>query len=200
LLRDRVAASVRQIGLNKLEDPIFYSCPVAIRFEIGDPKDEPYRKGKVNDGYVHPALQRVSGIYQNVRCTFDTLLWITYCSYDDKITEKKLLGQFCEITKLPLPQERYSESTAPDTTRERMEEKIWYYWDIKNNAANIEKLFEEILKADLGDFQELISSVFLFNTDLNILFYLYDDRGLDIAAESYDTIAPLYKKYGDWVL
>lgn len=199
MLRDRVAASVKRIGLNKLEGPIFYNCPVAIRFEIGNPNGE-YRKGKPNDSYVRPALQRVSAVYQNVRCTFDTLLWTTFYPYGDEMTEKKLLGWFCEITKLPLPQEQYSEVTAPDNEQEWPEKKVWYYWDIKSYSANIERLFEEILKADLGGFREVTSSVFLLDTDLNVLFYLYDDRGLDVAAESYDTIAPLYKKYGDWIL
>lgn len=200
MLRNRVAVSVKRIGLHNIEPPIFYNCPVAIRFEIGDPMGEPYRKGKPSDAYVRPALQRVLAVYQNVRCTFDTMLWTIGSPQGSKKTEKELLGCFCEIAKLSLPQERYLETMAPDDEQNVPEEKVWYYWDIDKRSANFEGLFEEIIKADLGGFAALASSVFLIDTNLNVLFYLYDDRGVDVAAESRDTIAPLYRSFGKWIL
>ena len=74
--------------------------------------------------------------YQNASFTFDTLLWTTFYPYTDEITEKKLLGRFCEITKLPLPLEWYLEATEPYNEQEWPEKKVWYYWDIKSYLAN----------------------------------------------------------------
>ncbi|BCZ47994.1 hypothetical protein psyc5s11_40610 [Clostridium gelidum] len=79
-------------------------------------------------------------------------------------------------------------------------EKISYYWDLRTNVININKLLEEISKADLGGFSALVSAIFLFDTNLNVLFHYYDDRGLDIVSEKRETIYPLYKNYNEWIL
>lgn len=196
MLKERAVAAAGRIGMDNIALPIIYNCLVAIRFEIG--VGEPYRYCRLNNDYVRAALQRAYTIYQNAPGTFDTLLWIIH-PYG-KNTEEKLLDRFCRIISLPLPQERYSETLPPNEERDDPVEEVRCYWDLQVHTANIEKLFKEIVKADFGGFRELTSSVFLFDTDLNLLFYLYDDRGLDVAAASRETIAPLYRSFCKWIL
>lgn len=197
MLIERAATTTERLGLSKIEPPIFYNCPVGIRFEIGVGSPYCYFT-KLNKEYVKAALQKAYTIYQNVPGAFDTLLWVIYP--DGEKTVQKLLDRFCTITGLPLPQERRLETLPPDDSQDEPVEEVWCYWDLQTHKAKIEKLFEEIIKADIGGLRDLTSSIFLLDTNLNVLFYLYDDRGLDIVVESRDTITPLYKEFGDWIL
>ncbi len=126
------------------------------------------------------------------------LLWIIY-PYGDN-TEKKLLGRFCELTRLPPPQERYSEIVPLEDDPDALLKEVRCYWDLQAYPANIELLFKEIVKADFGGFRDLEFFVYLLDTKLNMLLNLYDDRGLDIAAESHDMITPFREKCGNWIM
>jgi hypothetical protein len=197
LLKERVSAAAERIGLNKIGPPVFNNTPFGIRFEIG--AGSPYSFLRVPNGkYIGEALQRAYTIYRMIPGRFDTLLWTLYPNGDKN--EKKLLSRFCAIAGLNKPQERYQVMLTLDEEPDERFEAVQCYWDILSHPVNIKKLLEAVIRADIGGFRELASSVYLFNTDLYVLYHLYDDRGLDVAAESRDLPALLYKKCGDWVL
>lgn len=197
LIKERVALSVKKIGMKKFENPIFYNSPIGIRFEISEPFGEVYCDGELNPKYLQETYKKVLTLYQNIPCKFDTILWNTYPNEYNNYG-KDFLQKFMKITELPLPHEKYSEMIYLDENEKV--EKISYYWDLRRNIININKLLEEISKADLGGFSDLVSSVYLFDTNLNVLFYYYDDRGLDIVSEKKETISLLYKNYNEWIL
>jgi hypothetical protein len=197
LLKERVSAAAERIGLNKIGSPVFYNSPFGIRFEIG--VGSPYSFLRVPNGkYVSSALQRAYIIYRKIPGRFDTLLWTLYPNGDKN--EKKLLSRFCKIAGLHKPQERYQVMLTLYDEPDEHFEAVQCYWDILSHPVNIKKLLEAIIRADIGGFRELAASVYLFNTDLNVLYHLYDDRGLDVAAESRDLRALLYNECGDWIL
>lgn len=198
MLIERVASTTERLGLNRIDSPVFGSCPVGIRFEIGT--GDPffcYRLRLLSKKYFRRALHRAYTIYQNASGTFDTLLWIIYP--DGQVTEEKLFNRFYEITNLPPPQERNIEIVPLDQDGELLDE-VRLYWDLQEHPANVERLFDEILRTDFKGFRELQYWVYLIDTKLDVLFNLYDDRGLDVAAASRETIAPLYSKFNDWIL
>lgn len=199
MLQERTTAAAKRIGLEKIDSPVYKNCPVGIRFEIGD--GDPflcYRLSILSRKYFREAVNRAVTIYQNAPGTFDTLLWMIYPDGED--TEEKLLDRFCEITRLPFPQERYSEMVPLEDDPDALLEEVRCYWDLQAHPANIKSLFKEIVKADFGGFRALEYWVYLLDTKQNVLLNLYDDRGLDIAAGSHDVIAPLCEKYGDWII
>lgn len=53
----------------------------------------------------------------------------------------------------------------------------------KGRILNVESLFKEIIKTDIGGKFKLASSVYLIDLDKKILFNLYDDRGVYIIDE-----------------
>lgn len=199
MLKERAEATAKRIGLSKIDSPVYGNCLVGIRFEIGE--GDPFSCYKfriLNKKYFREAVHRAYTIYQNTPGTFDTLLWIIY-PYGEN-TEEKLLDRFCEITSLPPPQERHSEIVPLEDDPDALLEEVRCYWDIQAHPANIELLFKEIVKTDFGGFRELEYWVYFLDTKLNVLLNLYDDRGLDVAAESHDALAPLNEKYGDWIM
>jgi hypothetical protein len=68
-------------------------------------------------------------------------------------------------------------------------------------SLNLQNLFKEIILADIGGkFPGLTSAIYLFDTNRHIIFHLYDDRGLDVAAIDRETLLLLYQKYNSWIL
>lgn len=183
MLKERISLSVEKIGMKRLENPIFYNSPVGIRFEISEPCGEVYCNDELNPKYLQETYGKVLTIYQSLPCKFDTLRWTIYPNEHNDYG-RDFLRNFMGITELAFPQEKYSEMVYLDGDSDEQIEKIFYYWDLRTNVININKLLEEISKADLGGFSELASAIFLFDTNLNVLFHYYDDRGLDIVSEN----------------
>jgi len=46
----------------------------------------------------------------------------------------------------------------------------------------VEKFFEEIAWSDIDNRNDLRGSVYLLNPRNNVIFYFYDDRGLDVVS------------------
>ena len=42
--------------------------------------------------------------------------------------------------------------------------------------------------------------VFFMNIDRKLIYYMYDDRGLDIVAKNRETLLPIYNGFNDWIL
>ena len=42
--------------------------------------------------------------------------------------------------------------------------------------------------------------VYFINASKNLIFYMYDDRGLDIIASKADILKPIYSKFNGWIL
>lgn len=54
----------------------------------------------------------------------------------------------------------------------------------KGRILDIENLFKEIIKSDIGGIYNLSSAIYILDYKKNILFNLYDDRGIYIFKES----------------
>ena len=42
--------------------------------------------------------------------------------------------------------------------------------------------------------------IYFINATKNLVFHMYDDRGLDIIASEAKTLKPIYTKFNDWIL
>jgi len=197
LLQELVKNTLKAIGNLELSRPVFYNSPVGLRFEIGNPSGYNFDGNPESLEYIKNALEKAMELYENSGFEFDVLLWKMYSQDIDY--KHKQLQKFKEICNLDLPQEQtsgvdndYSETDPIEITS--------FFWDIKNKPLNIRSLFKQIITADLGGLSELGSSVYFFDTKANVLFFLYDDRGLDIVAQSKESLSYLYEKYSSWII
>lgn len=79
--------------------------------------------------------------------------------------------------------------------------------EVTGNRINYRNIFTAIANKDFSRLPSLdqygfLSSkeVFFINIDRRIIFYMYDDRGLDIIAADIDSLRPVYTKYNHWIL
>lgn len=182
--------TLKHIGLkNVLPTAVFYKAPIGIRFEVGNFKKIYLHQG-INPVYLRAAFYRAKTLFDNLPAHPNILRIDSYQQ---------------DLYKLSLKEIGLSEQD------EKIQELIYYddwkclqqhlYWDLsKINMKQINSLLLEIVKADIGGINALVSNVYFVNTDCNLLYHLYDDRGVDIVAKDKGTLYPLYKKYNDWIL
>ena len=200
MLLERTFETLKQIGNERLQLPIFYECPVSLRFETGDPDLEIFlTEKKLNPKYLRSALWRTSFLYEKT-APFDTLLWVLYRTSDVNSDVDEIIDRFCRLTHLPSPAEVYQQEVT--TAAEEPMTRILLFWDMDDTPPKIQPLFEEIVHSDfkgLG-FRELSSAIFFFDTTRHLLFHPYDDRGLDIVGKSPEDIRYLYEDCRNWLL
>lgn len=69
----------------------------------------------------------------------------------------------------------------------------------KTNDLKINKLLEAIGSQDLGIEPSVNEECFFINIKRNLIFYMYDDRGIDIISSNLTDIKELYDKYSNWI-
>lgn len=200
MLFEKVFETLKKIGNERLQLPIFYECPTALRFETGDPTLDIFlNETELNPKYLRSALWRASFLYEKT-APFDTLLWILYRTADLDTDVTAIIERFCTLTHLPAPAEVYEQSVT--TAEGEPMTRILLFWDMEQTMPQISALLEAIMSCDFKNlgFRELSSAVFFFDTKRQLLFHPYDDRGLDVAAETPDAIRFLYEECKNWLL
>ena len=190
MLLEKVSQTLNRIGNERLQLPIFYESPVALRFETGDPSLDIFLdKTHLNPTYLRGAFWRVSLLYEKTK-PFDTLLWVLYRTPDLETDVDAIIEHFCTLTHLPSPAEVYQQQVT--TADEEPMVRIFLLWDMRQTPPRIAPLLKGILSADFKGFRDLSSAVFFFDTERHLLFHPYDDRGADVVAAQTETIRFLY--------
>ncbi len=200
MLLERTFHTLKKLGNERLQLPIFYESPVSLRFETGDPSLDIFLTEKqLNPKYLRSAFWRTSFLHEKT-APFDTLLWVLYRTPDLDTDIDEIIERFCRLTRLPSPAEVYRQEVT--TAAEEPMTRILLFWDIKETPPQISPLLEAITYCDFKDFgfRELSSAVFFFDTTRHLLFHPYDDRGVDVVAEKPDDIRFLYEDCLNWLL
>lgn len=200
MLLERTILTLKKMGNERLQLPIFYESPVSLRFETGDPTLDIFlEENHLNLRYLKSAQWRVSFLYEKI-APFDTLLWVLYRTPDLDTDVDEIIEKFCRLAHLPAPAEVYRQEVM--TAAEEPMTRILLFWDMEQTPPRITPLLEAIMSCDfkgLG-FRELSSAVFFFDTTRHLLFHPYDDRGADVAAEKPEEIRFLYEDCQNWLL
>lgn len=199
-LADVFYKAVLDIGMKKLEQPIFYNAPVGIRFEIGYLMPiyvKKFFRKTLNSDYVDSALERAMTIYSHLKSA-PNLLRIDCFSDENK--EKKTIADVCKYAGLPLPHEQVIEMLPDELENDMYIRQIQLYWDLSKFNFSPNKLLLEIIKGDLGGYPQFVQNTYFINSKDSIMFHLYDDRGLDVVAKDVSSIKSLYRDYNDWIL
>lgn len=113
--------------------------------------------------------------------------------------KEEIIISLCEETGLQKPYETVSIPFQEEDDDEVITQ-VQLYWNLSEIDLSIPALLEKIIKADIGGYKALVSSVFFVNTDNAILFHLYDDRGADLIAPSTDLLYPIFERFNNWIL
>jgi hypothetical protein len=187
---------IYSLGMSELEHPIFYNCPVALRFEIcHEFSTSPSYNA---ESAKKSAYKRVIEIYNALPFNFDILLFQIF-GYRHKLNNT--LDNFKSILHLGNPNEIVKSEFDDDATELEIYQFdcFWHIESQKNIKIN-DLLWEITLSDYSGGMSEFKSSVFLFDTKAEVLFYYYDDRGLDLCASRVETLQAIYERFNAYLL
>ncbi|WP_313757253.1 DUF3885 domain-containing protein [Tissierella sp.] len=205
-LAQRVDNTLLSMGMPTLKHPIFYNCPIGLRFEISEPWGD-------NEcfNYFKNAFEKVFHIYSDLSADFNILRIDVLLDADDcqgsRLTDKEQdINVICSTTGLPFPMEERECTILYDIGNGETVTliEVQYYWNLKLISFDIKALLMQIILTDFpsqgGGNPQFESSVFLFATDKYLMFHLYDDRGLGLVSKDKETLYPFYKKYNSWIM
>lgn len=183
-----------------LESPLFYNNPIGIRIEIG----VPYRE-ITNEKYFTNVYLRSNFIFEEIFEEKDEMFVIIcgvkdikpYISFNnglnafpDMIKNKNVLNEATLIEK-----ERYIEENGDLYG-------ISYQYVLTCTKYDIDykRILMAIANSDHARYPYTSNGVFFINTKKNIIYYLYDDRGLDLVSNEKKNLKHIYTKFNDWIL
>lgn len=166
--------AIDRIGLKPLPCSVFYSVPYGIRFQIGGDEDiYPGDHRKPNGVYIENAVDRALKIYAQLPAAPNIL-------------------QIDDFPNLSIPGLSKPNQHVGDSI----------YWSIPKEPTFLRKLFREIIRAEVDStgIECLVSNVYFLNSETNVLFHLYDDRGADVVAADKEILRSLYYACNKWIL
>lgn len=184
-----------------LEHPLFYRCPIGIRFEIGgevplflESKDS--EEKVLNNEYIELTFLRAKRIYDELPQSPDILRIDIYSDEAEQGNEQQSVRRMLKKI-LPASHEEHRINRDTEDGQGIVHE---LYWDLSRIDFSPDLLLKEIIKADIGGISALVSSVYFANKEEVFLFHIYDDRGADLVAEDKKTLYPIYQKWNQWIL
>jgi len=185
----------------KFEPPLFYNSSIGIRFELGLPyhwlDDEAYFK--------------IVG--ERARVLFDSIfnennrLYVVYVSFEPiKSLDGYIEGEvdffstfFNDYLLGKVENFQIAEEFDEDTN-----ELIGYTKSYGVSCALTDINYNSILGI-LGGYSNekdlyICGRVYFIEPTRNIVYHIYDNRGLDVVSPSKESIHYLYREYNDWIL
>ncbi|WP_050180110.1 DUF3885 domain-containing protein [Domibacillus robiginosus] len=171
-----------------LEKPFFYHAPAALRFELGKPGSF----GAPN--YMNRVYERSFTLFEEIFQPHEEIWMVVY---------KHRLGSRHKRTSVF---RTYVHKPAWSV----IEGGLWREEDGAKTDRLIGKgqvrhmryrhLIRALSHVDVGLKPAVAEECFFIHPIKRIVYHLYDDRGLDIAAASAHSLRPLYNKYNGWLL
>ena len=76
----------------------------------------------------------------------------------------------------------------------------WRAYDLTDDAGQRDVLLWCAVSYEMAVTPKAPVTSFLVDFDRNILLHVYDDRGMDVTALDRETLLPVYRRWGDWLL
>jgi len=187
----------------KLQKPLFYNWKYGLRFEIGLEslsimKDS--EKGVLNLEYFQKALNRAKELFQYVFDEDDEMILV--CQRYSENRQKIKKYSFCFTAIKNIKQKKVESFKLRDLYVEDGYDTKQEHWHrIAVHLRTCELDYTDILRRlTYTDFGAYGPEVYFIHKNKNIIFNLYDDRGLDIIAAQKEDLEDIYQKFNSWIL
>lgn len=185
----------------KIKSPLFPNWPIGLRFNLQ--MGETY-----TDEYFEEVFRRATALFEASFKPTDTIYLVLQERTDKR--GKIRFSNFCFHTSHDLHKDDVMYSKVFKLYDATDKAEIWNVAVIKLRVGRVN--YQQILRAiSVLDFPTrqprtdnkgflTNKQIFFLNKDKNLIYHMYDDRGLDIVASKKETILPLYREFNDWIL
>jgi hypothetical protein len=198
LLKNEVREFLRVHFNNiRLESPLFFKSPYGLRFDLQD-------REVATEEYFRESVSRAKVLFEHIFNENDNILFYLR---DFKWKRRKLrFSNYCfrKITELSKDEIEYHTLNYGNNNSEMNNVGLIR---VLRHRINHSDIFEAIANKDFSitpglDQYGFLSDkkVYFINLDKQIIFHMYDDRGLDVIAGNRDALIPTYIKFKDWIL
>jgi Domain of unknown function (DUF3885) len=175
-----------------LRAPLFYNWPIGLRFNL---QTSPV----FTPEYFAEVTRRATVLFESAFDKDDTVIVVIRKSKwrKQRIKKSDNLRKLIENDATTSVHSLTKNIYAPDQC-------LFNQIIIKGSvsAINYTHFFKDFAYADFpnGGPNFFNYEIYFINTDKKLIFYMYDDRGLDIIATDKETIRPIYQKYNNIIL
>lgn len=71
---------------------------------------------------------------------------------------------------------------------------------LRPNQIDTACLFQAVANQDRGESPSIRGEVYIIDPYTNVLFWMYDDRGMEVVASSQDSVRDIQSRFGQWIL
>lgn len=185
----------------ELKSPLFYNAPVGIRFEAGGDINVPEKR-------VQQIIHRAVTLFNAVNQDNDEIYFVLFmdswdehpvATFENEVS--KVFATFINGVDVKQVCKKELEYRYKDTDEDDDTVTIRYSAKLKVKDLNIDNLISAVASRTIGnEVSNIVGDIFLVNATTNVIFYLYDDRGLDIVAKNKELLKSIYEQYNDWIL
>jgi len=184
----------------KLRAPLFFNSAYGLRFDLqqGEP-------GTVD--YFEEVIYRAMQLFEE---TFSEHDKVTFYLMDYKWKKRKIrFSNYCfkQIRGLVKEDVTYSKVKGLYEPQDELDIRNIAQIKVTRNLINHQNILTAIANKDfsrepgLDKFGFLGSKeVYFINHDKQLIFHMYDDRGLDMVSSHIETLTPAYTKFNSWIL
>lgn len=184
----------------EIKKPLFYNYDYGLRYEVGIPSLSIYKDNNqevLNKEYFEKALYRAKKLFETIFEPDDNIC-IVFQKYSEgrqRIQKNsyifKSINHFDKIEYLKVKKLYREEQHSKNEHYRRIA--------IHTKLNNID--YSTIInKAIYTDFEGSNIESFFINIDKDVIYNIYDDRGLDIIAKDKKILKKLYTEFNDWIL
>jgi len=171
-----------------LEKPFFYNAAAALRFELGAP-------GQFREpDYMNQVYERAFKLFEEMFHPDDDV-WIAAFAHRSPGRQKRT-SVFRNYVKKP--QWVVAEGRMWENDEGIVTDRFIGTGRVRD--IHHRRLIRALSHLDMGLRPVVEESCFFIHPEKRIVYHLYDDRGLDIAAASAESLRPLYEAYNGWLL
>lgn len=172
----------------------FRSSPFSLRFELGG-------EAFGNDAPVPRFLQAFGRATQVAREVFEGSgqVFGIVAAYPDPAGDGFAALEAAGFTRRPLSE--WQAPMWPDQAEE--EDRVpcrWRQYDLTGEAVQRDVLLWCAVSCEMAVAPKAPVDSFLADFGRNILLHVYDDRGMDVTALDRETLLPVYRRRGEWLL
>lgn len=194
----------------RLEPPLFYNWPIAIRFELNG--DEPKMPG-ASDSYFAAVVRRANRIFEetfrnseyalvvSTEMKFQDLSPDAYrWKYRDRRKKTPDLFRLARAHGVGLSRPAGRATTCRVRGKER--ETMTLRWsECSPLRIGYTRIFEAIANQDFPRRKpRVLGDVYFVDPKNHLILHMYDDRGMDVIAKDVTTLRRLYSAKQAWIL
>lgn len=191
----------------KLEKPLFYKNKFALRFELG-PTDislwADSKRENINEEYFRVASNRAASIFRSAFSQNDEIN-VCYQIFSDgrqKIRKSDYFFKlFSKLSGKPMVFSEHRDIYRDDLEYKRYCIKRVTISDTYTHDLDEDEIIFTLINSDFGyRGPSLLGQLFLINCTKGLVFHIYDDRGLDLAADNKQPLESIYHEQNSLLL